>query len=156
MPEWLDIATFLLLQAMNLAFIAHAMVVALSGRAGDLIEERRRFRVFFVAAVGLYMGVVVAAELVLRGGPPTPFLSLLNSVGILLLSFVAFVRSAALRPDRLLGALVASEPRPNPATPVNARIEISESDKRILAELARAMEALRTKKGEEQELIALQ
>lgn len=96
----------LLVQAMGFGLAAHALWVAYRGRADDLSEERRSFRLPFVAGVGLYSVVILMAELVLRGGvAPTP-VRLIHVAIIFTLALVFALRLLSLRSDDLLAPQV--------------------------------------------------
>ena len=81
----------------SLAFILVALAQAFGGRAGDLVEARRRFRLVFVGAVGAYMVVVVAAELILGAAAAPAVAQILNAGAILFLrpSFLSVSPSCA-------------------------------------------------------------
>lgn len=74
--EWVNVAS-IIRQISSLAAVAHALWIAAKGRPDDLIEQRRRFRVFFILIVAAQVGAVLVAELLLRGAEPS-WLILLN------------------------------------------------------------------------------
>ena len=60
-------------QLMNLGFLTHAFYVAWRGWAGDLINERRRFRTLFVAAGASVAICIALVELVIAPGQVMEF-----------------------------------------------------------------------------------
>ena len=75
---------------LQLMFVALAIREALVGRAADLIEERRRFRVVLVLSSAIYTAAVIVLETLMGGPPASAPLSTVNAAGILALTF-AFV-----------------------------------------------------------------
>lgn len=67
--EWVGAAS-ITMHIASLTAVAHALWIAAKGRPDDLIEQRRRFRVFFIAIVAAQVGVVLVVELLLRGAEP--------------------------------------------------------------------------------------
>ena len=74
-------------QGLQLLFVALAIRQAVIGRAADLVEGRRRFRVVLVIAAALYTAVVVVLQLLMHGPPAGAPLSTANAMGLLALSF---------------------------------------------------------------------
>jgi AraC-like DNA-binding protein len=130
-----------LYRALQLAFVVLAIRQALLGRAADLVEERRRFRVALVLSAAIYAAVVIVLETFMGGPPAAPPLSTLNAAGVLALTFV-FVLTQLSLPTR--GQLVppAAVPR---GLPVDAslRVDTAPSDEQetaLLERLRRLME----------------
>jgi hypothetical protein len=69
-----------------------------AARAGDLIEERRRFRVVLVLSSAIFIAAVIVLEIFMDGPPATAPLSIVNAAGVLALT-AAFV-AAQLSPAR--------------------------------------------------------
>ena len=90
----------------GLALVAHAIWVVVHGRAGDLVERRRRFRAPFIILAGLYVAMVAITEIILKGAPAPVELSALNAFGILALTFAIMVYFTGLRPE-----VIAPAPR---------------------------------------------
>mgnify|MGYP001823726530 CR=1 FL=1 len=67
--DWVDVAS-IVTHIASLTAVAHALWIAAKGRPDDLIEQRRRFRVFFIVIVATQVGVVLVVELLLRGAEP--------------------------------------------------------------------------------------
>ena len=67
--EWVNGAS-IVMHIASLTAVAHALWIAANGRSDDLIDNRRRFRVFFVAIVAAQVGVVLVVELLFRGAEP--------------------------------------------------------------------------------------
>ena len=95
--EWVNVAGTIRHIA-SLVVVAHALWIAAKGRADDLIEQRRRFRVFFVAIVALQVGAVLLAELLLRGAEPE-WLILLNISVIAVLTVGLAIPLLRLNPE---------------------------------------------------------
>ena len=62
----------------SLAFLAHALRIALAERGDDLIEKRRRLRVGFVLVVGLFSVMVIALDIMFGFVPGQPMMVLLG------------------------------------------------------------------------------
>jgi AraC-like DNA-binding protein len=105
-------------QAVQLLFVALAVRQAIVGRAADLVEERRRFRVVFVVSAGLYTAAVVVLNFVLHGPPAGPPLSTGNAAGLLVLTFALTVAQLTVS-DR--GQFVVLAPARADATPLASR-----------------------------------
>lgn len=84
-----------------LVLILHILVDVIRGRSGDLIEARRQLRTYVVILSGGYMMLVIAAEMVLAGAPPTDLLILANAVGIGSLTFGIVLFALQLRAEIL-------------------------------------------------------
>ena len=95
--EWVNLAS-IVRQIASLAVVAHAVWIAAKGRPDDLIEQRRRFRVFFIVIVAAQVGAVLVAELLLRGAEP-PWLILLNVSFIAILTVGLAVPLLRLNPE---------------------------------------------------------
>ncbi len=76
-----------LLQASGIAFVIAALVTAYRGRAPDLVESRREFRIRFVTIAGGYMVFVIVVEVFLRGVAPHPVASVFHAAVILAIVF---------------------------------------------------------------------
>ena len=123
----------------SLAFILLALAQAFVGRAADLVEARRRFRLVFVGAVGAYMVLVVTAELVLAGSTPPALVQVLNAGIILSLAAFFSFRLVVLRANDLLVVEPAALP-PAAAPADDAGEAIDAADRTLLEDLRRLME----------------
>jgi AraC-like DNA-binding protein len=124
----------------GLALVAHAIWVVVRGRAGDLVERRRRFRAPFIVLSGLYVSMVAVAEIVLAGTPAPSGLSALNACGIVALVFANMLYFTTIRPE-----IVAPAPsvRTDKAVEAPPRAPLAEEDA-LLAKLNGLMEHDRT------------
>lgn len=104
-----------LYSALELAFVALAMYQAISGRSGDLVEERRRFRIvlMLISAVYIALLVMLATTRVPLEEPP---LSTINAAGVLAVIVAAMLQRLGLRPGV------------EPATPEPTPIRIAAAD----------------------------
>jgi len=112
-------ASAVVMQLVSIFLVAHIFALAIRGRRDDLIEDRRRFRLVFVAGIGIYVLSVSVAEISLVGEEPPAFLRSLNLLGILILTIAVNLRINRLRRDELLGKLIQphGRNRPVPDTP---------------------------------------
>jgi AraC-like DNA-binding protein len=89
---------------------------ALDGRAGDLVEPRRRLRLVFLVSVGLYTGATIVSAVLLRGGPGYSAFTLADAGGNLALAFVFGLALLSLTPGLILApAMAAPSARREPA-----------------------------------------
>jgi hypothetical protein len=86
----------------GLALAAHALWVAYIGRAEDLSEERRAFRLPFVIGVAAFSLVLVAAEIALRGAVALAPPRVVHVAAIVGPALASALRLVALRRDDLL------------------------------------------------------
>lgn len=94
---------------LSVAFLLFGIWHALSGRATDLVEGRRRLRVWYAVATVLYSLLIIASEWVVPGGLSATPLSLANAAGLTALIFLFAV----------LGSLASTGASPAPV-PVQA------------------------------------
>jgi AraC-like DNA-binding protein len=116
----------------SLTFAALAVGRSLGGWWADLVEGRRRLRVFVVVATAGYIAVISAAELILRAGPVPALATAANAAGLAGMSAAiawSVLRSAG--EDLFPGPSAAAGA---PQTPVRG-----EPDARLLRELERLM-----------------
>ena len=116
----------------SLMFAALAVGQSLVGWRADLVEGRRRLRVFVVGATAGYIAVIGAAELIFRAGPVPALATTANAAGLAGMSAViawSVLRSAG--DDLFPGPSVAAGA---PRTPVRL-----EPDGRLLRDLERLM-----------------
>lgn len=93
-------------QAIKLGMVGHVLWLAVQGRADDLIEERRRFRLPFIALIGVFAAIVLIVESTLPIAGPAPWVHVLNMSALLAISFFVMLRILHLRHDHLVGALL--------------------------------------------------
>ncbi len=77
--------TFYAIRFLSLALVAHLIIIALTGRADDLIEKRRLIRMFLPIFVGLEVGGVLTYELFFGPTDNIPGVSAVNAMLILIL-----------------------------------------------------------------------
>lgn len=87
---------FLPVNALSLICLALGLWPVLVGRAGDLVEARRRLRVAVVGGTGLVVVAVIVAVTVLHGGQGYPAFGYANAFGAL--AFSLAVAAALLSP----------------------------------------------------------
>ncbi len=73
----------------SLALIAHLMVIAMGGRADDLVEKRRLISTYLPLLIGLQVGGVLIFELLYGGQNNLPIASVVNAAFIFLLVLCA-------------------------------------------------------------------
>jgi AraC-like DNA-binding protein len=146
----------ILYHALQLVFVVLAIRQAIAGRAADLIEERRRFRVVLVLASALYCGAVVVLEMFMGGPPPAPPLSTINAAGLLALTLAFVVAQLSLTGSNQFVPLTPAEPhdfppagRPDAAAPDDAQ------ETALLERLRRLMEEERIYREEGLSIAAL-
>ena len=105
-PVAIDVAR----TALALACMLLGTWLALAGRAADLLEWRRRLRVWYAIITALYAVLIIASEWIWPGGLSAAPLSLANAAGL-----VGFIFLFA-----VLGSLPAAQDQLAPA-PVQAR-----------------------------------
>ena len=145
--------------ALGLACNALGVWYVLSGRALDLVEERRRLRAVLVVLLALYSAAIIATEIALPAGSGGPILYLANSIGLLTITLVFALVLLSVSGDSALISLPVTEPavqgaiqgimqgtlqvtspyRPAVVPDQGDRIE-RDDDSRLLAALRRLME----------------
>jgi len=109
LPDW----TAPILTVMSVGITAHLIWTALSGRSDDLIESRRRVRLWFSLGLALAAGVSITAEIV-TGDGMAGLASILRAAFALALGIWAVLWLVQFHPERLLFQKLS---RPQPATP---------------------------------------
>jgi AraC-like DNA-binding protein len=102
----LHLGASLLSLTCNVVAIRYAIV----GRSEDLVEERRRFRTFFIIAAALYSLVQISAEAIVASGPPRASLELLNSLGITVMTMIFSIALLALNRDSFIFSASNAKP----------------------------------------------
>jgi AraC-like DNA-binding protein len=95
-PMSIDVAR----SALALSLMLLGIWQALAGRAADLVEGRRRLRIWYAIVTALYGVLIIASEWLWPGGMSAAPLSLANAIGLMSFSFLFAV----------LGSLPSSEP----------------------------------------------
>jgi len=109
------------LQVAGMALVLHILFTVLNGFRADLLEQRRKLRVYVVVVSGAYMLLIAVAELVLAGAEPPASIALLNAVGILILVGGIALLITALDPE--LYPVAAPVSRVLPKTPDDALMQ---------------------------------
>ncbi len=109
LPEWRWF-TFYAIRFLSLALVIHLIIIALTGRVDDLIEKRRRIRMYLPIFVGLQVGGVLTYELLFDATDNVPIVSAINAMLILILILGAGM--AVLTADGDLFAKLATDKRP--------------------------------------------
>lgn len=126
--SWL---TYSGIRLVSLGLIIHLFVIALSGRADDLIEKRRLIRTYLPLLIGLQIGGVLIVELLSNGLYSSPAVSVINATFIFLLVLCAGSALLIAEPE-----ILVQRNDPKPKQPVAADLSPSESvlhDKLIAA-----------------------
>ena len=95
-PMSVDVARSIL----SISFLLLGIWQALAGRATDLVEGRRRLRIWYAIVIALYSVLIIASAWLWPGGLSSVPLSLANAIGLMGFIFLFAV----------LGSLVSSEP----------------------------------------------
>jgi len=115
-----------------LGFIALAVIQTVASWSADLVEERRRVRVFIVVAAALYGGLNAILHLTIPGGAAAQIANVLN--GALLTCIVAAICMAMLRVGGVELFAAAPVARETPAQP-----DTSAADQKLVDALMRLM-----------------
>ncbi len=83
-PMFVDVAR----TCLSVSFLLLGIWHVLSARATDLVEGRRRLRVWYAVAIALYSLLIIASEWLLPGGLSAMPLSLANAAGLTALIFL--------------------------------------------------------------------
>jgi AraC-like DNA-binding protein len=117
-----------------LGFIALAVIQTVASWSSDLVEERRRVRVFIVVAAALYGGLNAILHLTVPGGPAAEIANAAN--GALLAGVVAAICMAMLRVGgaELFAAAPVAREAPPPADTSAADQKLVDALKRLMAD----------------------
>ena len=88
--------------AFSLFFVLVGIWHALAGRATDLVEGRRRIRVWLALATALYTVLIVASDWLWPGGLSAAPLSLANAIGLVTLIFLAAIFASLVSTEQAL------------------------------------------------------
>jgi len=86
-PNWVRSAD-VVLQILKLVVVAHVLWLTIRGRPDDLIERRRRLRLFYVGVISIQIILVLIVELAHGGSLPPGWLQLSNVIIIAILTLV--------------------------------------------------------------------
>ena len=113
-------------EALSLLFVSFGVWHALAGRAGDLVEWRRKLRVEFAVITAFYIVFIIVSQRIWPGSLGKAPFSLFNAISLMAFIFVyAWLRLSRLirqqlapaSPQHGSGSLIGAEPRqPTPAT----------------------------------------
>lgn len=145
---------YLAFNALALICLGLAVWRVLAGRAGDLVEPRRRLRVVFVVAVAAFIAAIIGAVTLLRGGLGHPAYGYANAFGALAMAFFFAMALLSLTPGALFEALPLAET----GRTADAREAAAPDDPReaaLLAALTRQMEENRAYRDETLNIAAL-
>ena len=130
--------------ALGLACNVIGVWYVLAGRATDLVEERRRLRAVLVIVVALYSVAIIISEIALPGSSAGPMLYLLNSAGLVAITFVFAIVLLTVSRDGALISLPLSTPATHAIPPVRVAAEVErargDEDGKLLAALLRLMD----------------
>ncbi len=118
-------------QVIVIGLALHLGWVAWRGRADDLLEARRRFRLYFISFLVLMMTVVSIYELAVDIGPVFVPIQALQSFAIWLVVVSLLLRAASLAPD----AMFFPEPRQTSGVENNLPSAAAQIARRDLAAL---------------------
>lgn len=126
----------MLMQAVVLVLMVDALVLAVRGLRGDLVEPRRRFRVAFVALTGTMGFAIAVVELVQLRGPIPEILTRLHALSLLVLAFGFAFWMLVVRSE-----LFATARRPEAETALAPTDRVAPEDRALLERLNAAMDA---------------
>jgi AraC-like DNA-binding protein len=132
--------------ALLLCFVLLGIWHALAGRASDLVEGRRRFRVLYAVTTGLYVVLTLASDWLWPGGLSAAPVSLANAAGLVALIFLFAVLGSLLSTTApLVPAAATPGATPSfgsdlPTAPPAARDIAAEPDTLLVGALRRLIE----------------
>jgi len=139
---------FLPVNALSLICLLLALWPVAAGRAGDLVEARRRLRLVFVVVVGLFIAAIIVAVTALKGAQDHPAFGYANAFGALAMSLVFAWALTSMTPGALF-EFKATRPAPAREPPDDPR------EPALLAALRREMEVNRAYREEALSIAAL-
>lgn len=113
-PAWISGAD-IAMHITALLVVGHTLWLVARGRPDDLVEKRRRFRLWFVAVIAIEVIAVVVVELIIGRAAPPGWLTMLNVMVIALLTLVLMLPTLRTNPEFFpaeaqAGAIEAPEP----------------------------------------------
>ena len=136
---------FLAVNGLSLLCLGLALLTVFAGRAGDLIEARRRLRLAFVVSVTVFIAAIIVSVTLLQGGQGHPLYGYVNAFGALGLTFVFAIALLSLAPGAMFEPLALTEARRSPAP---AGLIDDPQEGAQLAALARELEENRAYRDE--------
>ncbi len=107
LPNTLRAIAQLFPQLINLGFVAFALVHLQKGLQGDMIEERRKFRRFFILTSGVYIILVLIAEIAWKRLNEPSFIESINIFSLVSILYYFSFRILELKPRHFLSSQVA-------------------------------------------------
>ena len=105
---------FLPVNGLSLVCLVLALWRVIAGRAGDLVEARRRLRLVFVVSIALVIAAIIIAVTLLHGGQGHPAFGLVNAFGAFAMTFFFAVALLSLTPGAMFEPFaLASTARPS-------------------------------------------
>lgn len=135
--DGLDLPAALGIEFLIVALVAHALYVAWRGRDADLIEARRRFRLWFVALLAPLFVTVIGVELTFTLSAatlPPPGASMASGIAIWIIMLVISLMLLRLRQDSLMRRVA------EPALGKSANSHLTAVERRLLERLRQEME----------------
>jgi AraC-like DNA-binding protein len=111
----------LIWRLMSIASVVLGLWASLKGRAGDLIEPRRRVRFALAVVIAFFILWIVLGEIGLRRWPPPESWRAINAFGMVVLAMTVALSILGWRDPALVAAPV------RPALPVASRIDADDS-----------------------------
>jgi AraC-like DNA-binding protein len=112
---------------------------ALSGRVADLVEGRRRLRVWYAVVTMLYALFIIASDWLWQGGLSVSSLSLANAAGLMAVIFLFAVLGTLASAEALPVPALAGQPAAMPRDPP-AAVSTIEPDAAQLTALRRLLD----------------
>ncbi|HXQ47215.1 MAG TPA: helix-turn-helix domain-containing protein, partial [Caulobacteraceae bacterium] len=137
---------FLAINALSLICVLLAVLHVFAGRAGDLVETRRRLRLVFVVSVALFIAAIIISVTLMRGGQGHPLYGYTDAFGALALAFFFATALLSLTPGAMFQPLSLAEIRRSPAA--SAAPPDDPREAALLAALARELEENRAYRDE--------
>ena len=121
-----------------LGFIALAVGQVIASWSADLVEGRRRLRIFIVAAAALYGGINAILQILVSGGDTATIANIANAANVAILAgIVAAISSAMMRVD---GVELFSAAAVAPVVPVHSAARDSDTaDQKLVDALMHLM-----------------
>ncbi|HLI65226.1 MAG TPA: helix-turn-helix domain-containing protein [Caulobacteraceae bacterium] len=140
---------FLPAVGLALVFVCAAIWRAAAGRAGDLVEARRRLRLVFVFAVGLYTAASILSSIPFHAGRGGAVQTFADAVGNLVLTFGFGLALVRLAPDLFAaGRAARTAAREDPqAASLLAALERQMNENRAYREEALSIAVLAARLG---------
>jgi AraC-like DNA-binding protein len=143
---------------LSLVCLLLALWHVVAGRAGDLVEARRRLRLILVVSVAFFIAAIIIAVTLLRGGQGHPAFGFVNAFGAFAMTFFFAVTLLSLTPGAMFEpfalALIARS-ADLPATPPDQLRPDDAREAALLAALSRQLKENRAYREEGLSIAAL-